>query len=181
VRAGAPRRTRSSALNLSGPNEKLSFRAQGTSCFLEVTRASCRTSGTECGRTRTRTRTITSPYYTKAIAPVARSGCACALHEFRGVRMRCAKRQSVLGVMGWCGQARMSRGACVCVVFEAFLDCLASPAFFVWCSGVWAGFNSLEALVYVWEPSPGGVIVEPSRSFLGSGEVAAICGLLLHS
>ena len=27
----------------------------------------------------------------------------------------------------------------------------------------------------------GGVIVEPSRSFLGSGEVAAVCGLLLHS
>jgi hypothetical protein len=26
----------------------------------------------------------------------------------------------------------------------------------------------------------GGVIVEPSRSFLGSGEVAAVCGLLLH-
>jgi hypothetical protein len=25
-----------------------------------------------------------------------------------------------------------------------------------------------------------GVIVEPSRSFLGSGEVAAVCGLLLH-
>jgi hypothetical protein len=27
----------------------------------------------------------------------------------------------------------------------------------------------------------GGVIMEPSRSFLGPGEVAAVCGLLLHS
>jgi hypothetical protein len=27
----------------------------------------------------------------------------------------------------------------------------------------------------------GGMIVEPSRSFLGSGEVAAVCGLLIHS
>jgi hypothetical protein len=35
----------------------------------------------------------------------------------------------------------------------------------------------------VWEPSTfaGGVIVEPSRSFLGPGEVAAVCGLLLYS
>jgi hypothetical protein len=45
--------------------------------------------------------------------------------------MRCAKGQSVLG---WGGQAQVSRGACVCVVFEAFLGCLASSAFFVWCS-----------------------------------------------
>jgi hypothetical protein len=44
---------------------------------------------------------------------------------------RCAKGQSVLG---WCGQAWVSRGACVCVVFEGFLGCLASSAFFVWCS-----------------------------------------------
>ena len=31
--------------------------------------------------------------------------------------MRCAKGQSVVGWLGW---ARVSRGACVCVVFEAF-------------------------------------------------------------
>jgi hypothetical protein len=35
--------------------------------------------------------------------------------------MRCAKGHSVLG---WGGQARVSRGACVCVVFEAFLGFL---------------------------------------------------------
>jgi hypothetical protein len=32
--------------------------------------------------------------------------------------MRCATGQSVVG---WDGQARVSRGACVCVVFEAYL------------------------------------------------------------
>jgi hypothetical protein len=37
-------------------------------------------------------------------------------------------------VLGWCGQARVSRGACACVIFEAFSGCLAPSAFFVWCS-----------------------------------------------
>jgi hypothetical protein len=32
------------------------------------------------------------------------------------------------------GQARVLHVACVCVVFEAFLGCLASSAFLVWCS-----------------------------------------------
>jgi hypothetical protein len=53
--------------------------------------------------------------------------------------MRCAKGQSALG---WCGQARVSRGACVCVVFEASLGCLASSAFFVWCSPAGGCSNS---------------------------------------
>jgi hypothetical protein len=37
-------------------------------------------------------------------------------------------------VLGWCGQAWVSSGACVCVVFEKNWAALAPLAFFMWCS-----------------------------------------------
>jgi hypothetical protein len=68
---------------------------------------------------RTRTRTNTNPYDANAIA-VSRSGCACGAQKVR---------------VCWGGVGRRRcRVALVCVVFDAFLGCLASSAFFVWCS-----------------------------------------------
>jgi hypothetical protein len=68
------------------------------------------------------------------------------------VLMRCAKDQSVLGTGVVCGQARVSRGACVCVVFEA--------SWAVWRRQLsWCG------------ASPQGVVCKVALRFLGGGGV----------
>jgi hypothetical protein len=74
------------------------------------------------------------------------------------------------GSMWWCQELRCGKGA-----IGSTRRCVAhghgrvSPA------------PQRSQFPCVWEPSPGGVIMEPSRSFLGSNEVAAVSGLLPHS